>query len=210
MATANCWRCLGRPSTQRLLAPSSLTSYKAPTSVAAFATSATRLAKDDNSFSMKGHIRTGKRLVLGKKKKGKGDRSKPPGPGERKAFRKRIQLSNDNALKVSGLPELEAQKLVDPAAVGQIVSLPTDLVDQLRTVEAFKPTQNWGLFRSPHMLVRKDTVDFLGDLTKRVGNKETVRTVIEGERGVGKSMLGLQTMAAGFMNNMVVINIPEG
>ncbi|KAK7907944.1 hypothetical protein PG985_015247 [Apiospora marii] len=209
MATANCWRCLGRPSTHRLLAPSSLTSFKAPTSVAAFTTSATLLAKDDNSFSMKGHVRTGKRLVLGKKKKGRGDRSKPPGPGERKAFRKRIQLSNDNALKVSGLPELEAQKLVDPAAVGQIVSLPTDLVDQLRTVEAFKPTQNWGLFRSPHMLVRKDTVDFLGDLTKRVGNKETVRTVIGGERGVGKSMLGLQTMAAGFMNKMVVINIPE-
>ncbi|KAK8874226.1 mitochondrial ribosomal death-associated protein 3-domain-containing protein [Apiospora arundinis] len=209
MATANCWRCLGRPSTQRLLAPSQIPSFKAPTSAAAFTTSATLFAKDDNSFSMKGHVRTGKRLVLGKKKKGKTDRSKPPGPGERKAFRKRIQLSNDNALKVSGLPELETQQLADPAAVGQMVSLPIDLVDQLRTAEAFKPTQNWGLFRSPHMLVRKDTVDFLGDLTKRVSNKETVRAVIDGERGVGKSMLGLQTMAAGFMNKMVVINIPE-
>lgn len=209
MAAANCWRCLGRPSTQRLLAPSSIPSFKNPTSVAAFTTSATFLAKDD-SMSMKGHVRTGKRLVLGKKKKTRSDRSKPPGPGERKAFRKRIQLSNDNALKVSGLSELEAQQLVDPTAVGQMASLPTGLVDQLRTIEAFKPTQNWGLFRSPHMLVRKDTVDFLGDMTKRIANKETVRTVIEGERGVGKSMLGLQTMAAGFMNKMVVINIPEG
>ncbi|KAK8114557.1 mitochondrial ribosomal protein [Apiospora kogelbergensis] len=187
MAAANCWRCLGRPSTQRLLAPSSIPSFKNPTSVAAFTTSATFLAKDDNQ----------ERPI------------EAPGPGERKAFRKRIQLSNDNALKVSGLSELEAQQLVDPTAVGQMASLPTGLVDQLRTIEAFKPTQNWGLFRSPHMLVRKDTVDFLGDMTKRIANKETVRTVIEGERGVGKSMLGLQTMAAGFMNKMVVINIPE-
>lgn len=159
---------------------------------------------------MRGHIRIGKQLTLGRKKKKVPERGKPPGPGERKAFRKRIQLSNDNAIEVPGLPEVSAQNLVDPAAAGQIMSLPAELVDQLRTSEAFKPTQNWQLFRSPHMLVRKDTVDFLSDVMQKVRNKQTARAVIEGGRGVGKSMLGLQAMAAGFLNKMIVINIPEG
>ena len=159
---------------------------------------------------MRGHIRIGKQLTLGRKKKKVPERGKPPGPGERKAFRKRIQLSNDNAIEVPGLPEVSAQNLVDPAAAGQIMSLPAGLVARLRSSVAFQPTQNWPLFRSPHMLVRKDTVDFLSDVMQKVRNKQTARAVIEGGRGVGKSMLGLQAMAAGFLNKMIVINIPEG
>jgi small subunit ribosomal protein S29 len=202
MATPNCLRCLARPS-QRLLRPASIA---VPTLSAPFTTSTTQLAKDDSSLSR--HVRTGKRLVLGKKKRP--DPGKPVGPGERKAFRKRIILRNDNALEVPGLAQLNAETLVDPATTGSIVGIPEHLIDQLRTVEAFKPTQNWSLFRDPHILVRNETVDFLKPLVQKVQNKETVRAVITGERGSGKSILGLQALSTGFLNKWVVINIPEG
>ncbi|KAH6648621.1 mitochondrial ribosomal death-associated protein 3-domain-containing protein [Truncatella angustata] len=203
MATPNCWRCLARPS-QRLLRP---TAIAIPTASAPFSTSAAQLAKDDNSATR--HVKAGKRLVLGKKKK-RPDQGKPVGPGERKAFRKRIQLSNDNALEVPGLEQLNAQDLVDPSAVGTMVGLPDQLIDQLRATEAFKPTQNWGLFRSPHMLIRQETVHLLKDITEKISQKQTVRTVITGEKTSGKSILALQALCAGFLNKYVVINIPEG
>lgn len=203
MATPNCWRCLARPSQRILTYPS----ISIPSTSAAFTTSAVQFAKDTGGSK---HVRSGKKLVLGKKKKRQGFTGKPVQPGERKAFRKRIQLSNDNALEVRGLAELDADNIVDPGAVGSVVGLPEQLIDQLRTVEAFKPTQNWSLFRSPHMLVRKETVDFLKDLTEKVQAKKTVRAVITGEKGSGKSILGLQAMSAGFLKKWVVINIPEG
>jgi small subunit ribosomal protein S29 len=204
MATPNCWRCLARPS-QRILKPAtiSLPSLSTP-----FSTSTAQLAKDAGG-SVSKHQRTGKKLVLGRKKK-RAAPGKPVQPGERKAFRKRIQLRNDNALEVRGLPKLNAENIVDPAAVGNVVGLPEDLIDQLRAVEAFKSTQNWGLFRSPHMLIRKETVDFLKDITEKVQNKQTVRAVVTGERGCGKSILGLQALSAGLLNKYIVINVPEG
>lgn len=203
MATPNCWRCLARPS-QRVLRPAS---FAVPTACAPFSTSTAQLAKDDGASK---HVRTGKQLVLGKKKKRPENTGKPIAPGERKAFRKRILLSNDNALEVSGLPELSAENIVDPSAVGNMVGIPDHMIDQLRVIEAFKPTQNWGLFRSPHMLIRRETVDFIKHITDKVGKKETVRAVLTGERGSGKSMLGLQALSAGLLNRYVVINIPEG
>lgn len=159
---------------------------------------------------MSRHIRAGKRLILGKKKKKQTVKTKPPAPGERKAFRKRIQLSNDNALQVSGLDELTAENIVASGSVGQVVGLPPALIDQLRATEAFKPTQTWGLFRSPHMLIRQETVDLAKQLKESINKKETLRTVVTGDRASGKSMLGLQALATGFMNDWVVINIPEG
>lgn len=207
MATPNCWRCLARPS-QRILRPATIATPTTTATSAPFSTSSFQLAKDDGGGLSK-HVRTGKKLVLGKKKK-KPDPGKPVAPGERKAFRKRVQLSNDNALKVPGLPQLNAENIVDPEAIGSMVSLPDHLIDQLRAMEAFKPTQSWGLFRNPHMLVRKETVDFLKTVTEKVGKKETVRAVITGERGSGKSILGLQALSAGLLNKYVVINVPEG
>ncbi|KAF7525068.1 hypothetical protein G7054_g11208 [Neopestalotiopsis clavispora] len=204
MATPNCWRCLARPS-QRLLRPATIT---VPSTSASFTTSTAQLAKEDTGLSR--HVRTGKRLVLGRKKKKTRDPGKPVAPGERKAFRKRIQLSNDNALEVTGLAPLSAENIVSQKAVGTMVGLPDQMIDQLRSVEAFKPTQNWGLFRSPHMLIRQETVDFVKNITDKISKKETVRVVVTGDRSSGKSMLGLQTLAAGFMNKYVVINIPEG
>ncbi|KAI1098697.1 mitochondrial ribosomal protein [Jackrogersella minutella] len=215
MASANCWRCLSRPSPRLPIHTNILGASSSPLAspAAAFTTSATRtLSKADKlkqESSMAQHIRAGKQFAMGKKKKRQPDKSKPPGLGERKAFRKRIQLSNNNALEVTGLDELTAQSIVDPNSVGRVVGLPEELVDQLRVSEAFKPTQNWGLFRSPHMLVRQETVDLAKQLTSAIDKKETLRMVVTGDRSSGKSMLGLQALSTGFMNNWIVINIPE-
>ncbi|KAI8947483.1 mitochondrial ribosomal death-associated protein 3-domain-containing protein [Xylaria longipes] len=212
MASTNCWRCLARPSQRLLLAPVSVSVSvsvavaSAPTS-AAFSTSAQQLARAPTESSR--HIRLGRRLVLGKKKRNP-DKTKPPLPGERKAFRKRIQLRNDNALEVRGLDELSPESAVNPESVGKMVGIPTEVVDQLRACEAFKSSQNWSLFWSPHTLVRKETVDLAKQMTDAIEKKETLRLVVTGSRGSGKSILGLQALATGFLNKWVVINIPEG
>ncbi|KAI1143226.1 mitochondrial ribosomal protein [Hypoxylon sp. FL0543] len=212
MASANCWRCLARPS-QRLILPASLLTPASATASAPFTTSAAQLAtakpaQKSQEAGLSRHVRTGKRLVLGKKKR-QPDKTKPPASGERKAFRKRIQLSNDNALEVPGLDKLTAENVVDSSSIGQILGLPPTLVDQLRASEAFKPTQNWGLFRSPHTLIRPETVDLAKQLADAIGKKETLRLVITGDRTSGKSILDLQALATGFLNNWVVIHIPE-
>ncbi|KAI0176034.1 mitochondrial ribosomal protein [Hypoxylon sp. FL1284] len=220
MASSNCWRCLARPS-QRLLshafplAPSSSTipavafSTTAQLNAAAVKTGGNVVKQSTAGTGLSRHIRSGKRLILGRKKKRPVSRTKPPAPGERKAFRKRIQLSNDNALEVPGLGELTAINIVDPDLVGTVIGLPPSLIDQLRTTEAFKPTQNWGLFRSPHMLIRQETVDLAKQLTESISKKETLRMVVTGDRMSGKSILGLQAQATGLLNDWVVINIPE-
>lgn len=210
MASPSCWRCLARPS-QRLLLVFVSATVSAPTSTAAFSTSAHLSAKTSSESSR--HFRAGKRLILGTKRRRNIDKSKPPQPGERKAFRKRIQLSNDNALEVPGLGVFSPDLAVDPESIGKVVGIPTDpaeLIDQLRACEAFKSSQNWSLFRSPHMLVRKETVDLATQMRDAIEKKETLRLVVTGNRGSGKSILGLQALTAGFLNKWVVVNIPEG
>ncbi len=106
---------------------------------------------------------------------------KLPMIGERKALRKRIVISNTNALEV----------------------------------RAFKPTQNWNLFRKPSTLMRRESVE-LGRTVLDVsagqveGRPRTVRRIIAGERGTGKSLMLLQAMSMAFLNDWVVINVPEG
>ncbi|KAI9715757.1 MAG: hypothetical protein M1812_005755 [Candelaria pacifica] len=157
-----------------------------------------------------------RRLVV--KKKTPVVKGKPPNPGERKAMRKRIVLSNTNALEVKGMQDLSEENMVDMKLRGQVLGLPGTLetstdsvVDQLRAVEAFKTTQGWGLFRRPGMLVRKESVE-LGRLLSGIGGdgeKKTVRRVYTGERVNGKSMMLLQAMAMAFMKRWIVIGIPE-
>lgn len=93
---------------------------------------------------------------------------------------------------------------------GKVLGIPGEVVDQLRAVKAFKPTQGWGLFRQPGMLVRTETVEY-GKLLEELQNTgKSKRRVLVGERGSGKSLMALQAMTIGFLRGWTVINIPEG
>ncbi|RDA90356.1 hypothetical protein CP533_3372 [Ophiocordyceps camponoti-saundersi (nom. inval.)] len=147
-------------------------------------------------------------------KKGKGTDTIPvkkPAPGERKAFRTRIQTSNGNALPVKGLSEMTPQTLADTSSVGQMFSFPSNAVDQLLALRAFKTTQPWDLFRHPHCLVRQETVEVARRMDAgRDSSKEPFRCVLTGSRLAGKSLLLLQAMTHALLNEWIVINIPEG
>ena len=135
---------------------------------------------------------------------------KKPAPGERKALRKRIVLSNTNAFEVPGLTELKASTdLADPYIMGNIVALPGDVIDQLRVVDAFKPSQGWGMFRKPATLVRKEMQEIVRIMDDAVSRKGIERKVIVGEKSSGKSVLLLQAMAVAFLKKWVVINLPN-
>lgn len=157
------------------------------------------------------HQRLGKRMKLAKFKNRKEiTRHKSPAQGERKAMRKRVVLSNNNAVRVDNLPRMDETNLASPESAGQVFKIPEVPIDQLRTVEAFKSSQTWRLFHGPHMLVRPETVKVCGQMLAAAKEGTTARTVIAGDRGAGKSMVLLQAMVNAFMNNWVVINIPEG
>jgi small subunit ribosomal protein S29 len=170
------------------------------------------------------------------KKKAPVKAGKPPASGERKAMRKRIVLSNTNALEVEGMQDLDAEMVEGmvrvrdeseeavlagalgmvgeeneegEGVVGKVVGLGGATVDSLRAVEAFKTTQGWGLFRRPGLLVREESVVISRKLVE--GEKGgVVRLVVDGERGAGKSLLLLHAMATAFVRGWIVLNIPEG
>lgn len=144
------------------------------------------------------------------KKKSQIQAVKKPNPGERKAFRKRIQLSNNGALAVDGLDTLAADSMRDSANSGKVFALSDALVDQLRALEAFKTTQQWNLFRKPHVLLRKETVELMKQLDEAATKKELKQYVLTGTKLSGKSMMLLQALGHALMNNWVVIHVPEG
>lgn len=141
------------------------------------------------------------------------DTGKRPAQGERKASRKRIVLSNNNALEVSSLKDLSKANVLSAKNEGQVMGLPGDTVDALRAVDAFKPTQGWGLFRRPAVLMRKEAIE-LATLLQEVedspqGQKKTIRRILSGERMGGKTTLLLQGLAMGHLREWFVINLPE-
>lgn len=135
---------------------------------------------------------------------------KKPSPGERKAFRKRIQLSNNSALPVQNIDELTSGAMVNSESKGKMFALPDKVVDQLRALEAFKATQTWNLFRRPHFLVRDETVELVRKLEESLETKEALRCVLTGSKLSGKSLALLQSMSYALMNDWVVVHIPEG
>ncbi|EKD15530.1 mitochondrial 37S ribosomal protein mS29 [Drepanopeziza brunnea f. sp. 'multigermtubi'] len=231
MSTSQCWKCLvARP----------VTAQFAPTL-------AVRLAAPARKFSTTAMLAAGPptktpKMVAGKSKGAKTLRikkkafvktGKPPAAGERKAMRKRIVLSNTNALEVEDLRDLNG-KLVDellqqdaearpnkgslaavvmgedePRMVGQVVGLNGVTVDSLRAVEAFKTTQGWGIFRRPAVLIRGESVVMARRMMEAEGKAETIRMVLDGDKGTGKSLMMLSAMATAFAKGWVVINIPE-
>lgn len=156
------------------------------------------------------HKQKGAARTLRIKKKAFVKTGRPPAPGERKALRKRIVLSNTNALEVPGLLKMTPETVAKAENIGQVAEIPGEVVDQLRAVEAFKITQAWKLFRAPSMLVREETVALVKKMEKAAAEKATDITILDGPRGTGKSMLLLQAMATAFSKGWVVISLPEG
>ncbi|KAI8935765.1 hypothetical protein NX059_007285 [Plenodomus lindquistii] len=156
-----------------------------------------------------------KTLRVGKKKVNV-DTSKRPAQGERKALRKRIVLSNNNALEVPSLRDLTKDNVLSEGNEGKVMGLPAEaVVDKLRAVDAFKTSQGWSLFRRPAVLMRKEAIQ-IAKLFKEVegsaadAQKKTIRRILSGERMSGKSTLLLQTLSMGFLRDWFVINVPEG
>lgn len=214
MASTSCCRCLLRPSvTSTALGFSGNASTHLPSlTKASFSTSqplaATPPKKPKGSAAVQLAKKSGKTLKI--KKKAFVQTGRPPAPGERKAIRKRIVLSNTNALEVPGLVDLTPEALLDSASIGKVLGLPGIVVDQLRAVEAFKTTQGWGMFRRPAVLIRTETVEIAKMMHDAEEGKKTALRVLDGERVTGKSMMLLQAMAAAFSKGWIVINIPEG
>ncbi|PKS06310.1 hypothetical protein jhhlp_007058 [Lomentospora prolificans] len=205
-------RCLGKtrptPFSARIapvLTPIlSTTVIATPNNAAASFSTSTRLENQKGK-----HIVKGKAKKNYKKKKGALVRAKTPAPGERKAFRKRIQLSNNNAIAVTGLGDLAPESMASDEAHGRVLGVPDSVIDQLRAVEAFRPTQSWGFFKRPHVLVRSETVELAKMMESAKKDKNVLKLIVNGGRATGKSTLLLQAMAHGFLNKWVVINIPE-
>jgi len=208
MASNNCWKCLLRPSvtSNAIGNASSRLPLLAPFSTS----SALGLPppKKPATGLKKGPEKAAKTLRI--KKKAFVKTGRPPAPGERKAMRKRIVLSNTNALEVETMQDLDATLIHDAANIGKVMGLPGTVVDQLRAVEAFKTTQGWGMFRRPGMLIREETVQIADAMKAAQVQKNTAVTIIDGERGTGKSMMLLQAMTTAFLKSWIVVNIPEG
>lgn len=225
MPIPTCWRCLSRLPIRNFLFH-----LKNPQNTAAFNTSASlgksptsKKTNPDRSKKINSDRRfAGRRLDppkrgsrnfrLKKTSKTPADKGKRPLPGERKAMRKRVVLSNSNALEVEGMKDITAESIVDAKLQGQVVGISGPLIDRLRALDAFKPRQGWSLFRRPGMLMRKETVQYgkLFEEMSKDGENQSLRRVLIGERGGGKTVMLLQAMTMAFLKDWVVINLPDG
>lgn len=221
MTTTTCWRCFSKIRV-RFFSPipvNHAASFTTSASVRAGRSPPVPSKKPPKQLpGRRSDLNTPKKGVSGnfikkKKVKPKESRPKKTAIGERLALRKRIVLSNNNAIAVEDVPEFGVESLGDEQLHGQMVNLTVSMVSQLRAVDAFKRTQNWGLFRNPAMLVRRETVEY-GQLFKEMSGEQesrrTIRRVLIGERGSGKSIILLQAMTMAFLKGWVVINLPEG
>jgi len=139
------------------------------------------------------------------------ERTRPPPIGERKALRNRIVLGNPNALEPADMQNLSVENMGDPRVRGTVVGLPVSMLEQLRSVHAFKKSQRWGLFRRPATFMRKEALE-MGRLFEKISGEEhgkVVKKVITGKVGSGKSVFLTQAMAMGFLKNWVVFTVPE-
>jgi len=90
------------------------------------------------------------------KKKGRPEKTaRPPEPGERKALRKRIVLSNTNALTVRDVQPLSMA--MEEMQAAEVQAIPAACIDQLRAVEAFKPHSQQIHPRQTHPLGKTQT-----------------------------------------------------
>jgi small subunit ribosomal protein S29 len=208
MALQKYWRCLStlRATPNRLVTPVYNTN-----ATAAFSTTATleKAGVASKKGSGAAAAQKGRKTLRlgGSKKKGEAPR-KAPTPGERKALRKRIVLSNTNAFEVPGIKDWSSETIASESSFGSIVGLPGPVIDQLRAIEAFKATQGWGFFARPTTLVRAETLDLARHIQKP--DNKTLRRLVVGARGTGKSILALQAQTMAFLKGWIVVHVPEG
>lgn len=187
-----CARCLARPLTRPTRVPVA--------NVARFTTSPRQSANDKagkNNWQSKGN----KAVKV----------SRVVAPGERKAARKRVVLSNVNARAVNDLAVLDKVNASGSRHQGQMLALPDDLIDALRANEAFKATQEWHLFQRPATLMREDTkrIASLFDQIESGSEPTVLRRILSGPRGSGKSILQLQAMSMALLKGWITIHIPD-
>ncbi|KAE8152575.1 mitochondrial ribosomal death-associated protein 3-domain-containing protein [Aspergillus avenaceus] len=211
MVSSFCWSCLTRlRSTPRAVLPPAVTAPR----TALFHTSTARYAMPTKkSKSMEGPAKYRQAKSAKMKKKKPVDKVRPPPVGERKALRKRIVLSNPNALEVEGMQDISAETMVDARLRGSVLGLPVPMLTQLRAVEAFKPTQGWSIFRRPGTVVRRETLE-LGRLIDGISGDgqdkgKAVKKIVTGVRGSGKTVHLLQAMSMAFTKQWVVVTVPE-
>ncbi|KKK22776.1 hypothetical protein P175DRAFT_0467781 [Aspergillus ochraceoroseus IBT 24754] len=211
MVSSFCWSCLTRlRQTPRSVLPSPTALSRGP----AFHTSTARYAMPmKKKASQEGPARYRQAKSAKMKKKRPTDRPRPPPVGERKALRKRIVLSNPNALEVDGMQELSAETMLDSRLRGTVLALPVPMLDQLRAVQAFKPKQGWSIFRRPGTVMRRETLE-MGRLFDSISGEgkdqgSVVKKIVTGPRGSGKSVHLLQAMAMAFTKKWVVFTVPD-
>lgn len=236
MASANCWRCLSRTHLQSALPRVPSANFSTSRALLASAEPRAREKHTANTPGLGGNAKNkGHKTLRIKKKDPPVKAGKPPAPGERKAWRKRVVLSNTNALEVKGMREMDgkfiedmlvasreleiseqdAMKLFVPTEkgiVGTVVALTDSTVDSLRAVGAFKSNQSWELFRRPGLLIREESIKLSALLAaaEKPGGDQALRLVIDGARVTGKTLMLLHGMATAFLRGWVVINIAEG
>ncbi|CAD6441511.1 8f4ebdc5-09fd-4852-8a71-ab544154fde7 [Sclerotinia trifoliorum] len=215
MASSGCWKCLSRPNTSQLIQANHAT-LRLPVTVAATAGFSTSAVVYKNPLGLKpkgpgafgqSQARGGKTLKI-KKKPPPVRTGKPPAQGERKALRKRIVLSNTNALEVE-LEDLGLENVGSEKLVTKVVGLSGSTVDSLRASEAFKVTQGWNLFRRPALLVRQESLICVKLLEEAQAEKKTERLVVDGGRVSGKSLMLLHAMASAFIKGWIVLHIAD-
>lgn len=225
MVSAHCWRCL---STTTRSSPHAIQSLLVPrTATAAFSTTPASFKTPPKAGgTKKGTVairRPGEQTTFKRKKKNVPTKTgKAPMPGERKAMRKRVVLSNTNALEVVGLKDFDKAMLEEvlkpefkesgasDGLLGKVVGLQGETVDALRAVEAFKPNQGWGLFRRPGVLMREESVVLSRKIVDAEKKKQVLRLVVDGDKGTGKSLMLVQALATAVLRDWVVMTIPEG
>ncbi|KAL4920337.1 mitochondrial ribosomal death-associated protein 3-domain-containing protein [Aspergillus aurantiobrunneus] len=211
MVSSFCWGCLTRlRQAPRTILPSPTAVPRGP----AFHTSAVYYAnpvKKSRGDTGGPKYREGTSIKI--KKKRPTERTRPPAIGERKALRKRIVLSNPNALEVEGMQELSGETMVDSRLRGSVLALPVPMIDQLRAVQAFKPNQGWSIFRRPGTVLRRETLEMGRSFDSISGEGDgkgaVVKKIITGPRKTGKTVHLLQAMAMAFTKKWVVITVPE-
>ena len=203
MANLQCWRCLISP-TRSIRKPISAQHLSTSTSLAA---PPPKPKHGITKLPVKGESKT----YIRKKQKPIAKASRPPAVGERKAQKKRIVLNNPNALEVPWLQELRKETTLDRSIEGSVVAISSVIVEQLRTVGAFKPSQRWSSLRRPVILLTGQRMELARELEdiEKPGQQATVRRVYTGIKGTGKSTMLLQAMAIAFSRGWMVMSIPE-